>query len=169
MAQAFGTRVYVKKQLRLDLLSWQQREMLLLGTTAVNQVKLRLAKGQNANDVPAKPLGKRWAAIKRNMHLKPLRDLRGSGFAFGNALSRAKKRRKTGKRFVGHMLDEFKVRTVGQNFAKAGVSSYAASVKALGNNLREVWIALSPTNAGVVRERWKEQARAKFANLIKAA
>src|SRR5581483_12244142 len=98
-----GVRVYVKKQIVLDRLSYSQQDMLKLGTVAKVQIKNRVALGIGPTDGPAKPLSKKWAAIKRNMHLKPVRDLRGTGYAFGNALTRAAKRKKTGKRFIGQL------------------------------------------------------------------
>lgn len=148
---ARAVRVYFKKQLRLDRLTFPQQAMARIGFAGVTAIRQRLQAGLGPADLPAKPLTKRYKAYKLKRGLKPIRDLFGTGEAFGNQLTRATKRRKTGRRFVGHMLDNFTVRTVTENQARLGTSTFAARVKAWANQQREPWMVLSPRNRTAVR------------------
>ncbi len=60
-----SVRVYQKKQLRLDLLNFRQRQMYELGGTGVAAVKSRLAAAQGPADNAAKPLTKRSRSSRR--------------------------------------------------------------------------------------------------------
>ena len=144
MARAVS--IYWKKKVELGRLTIPQKSMAVIGFAAVREINARTAAGIGPTDGPAKPLSKKWAAIKRNMRLKPIRDLRGHGLAFGNQLTRAKKRKKTGKRFIGHMMDAFTPRTVRDNEVRLGMGPFAARVKAVRNQLREPWMILSTRN-----------------------
>jgi hypothetical protein len=59
-----SVRVYQKKQLRLDLLNFRQRQMYELGAAGVTAVKARLAAAQGPEDAAAKSLTKRYAIWK---------------------------------------------------------------------------------------------------------
>lgn len=141
-----AVKVYVKKRLELGRLTIPQKDMAVLGLAAVRVVKARIAKGQGPNDGPARPLSPRWAKIKRRLGLNPIRDLRGTGQANSKQFVTGKKARKAGIRFVGHMIDNFSLRTVTDNKFKAGLSQFAARKKGEGNQQREPWMVFSPSN-----------------------
>jgi hypothetical protein len=162
MARAIS--IYVKKQIRLDRLNFSQQSMAGLGMVGLKERKASIAAGHGPNDGPAKPLSKAWAAIKRRSRLQPIRDLRGTGLAFGNQLSRAKKRRKTGRRFIGHMIDNlgksFRVTDTG---VRIGFSTYAARIKARANEKIEPFLIWSPRN----RQAIYNKAISVFSELVK--
>lgn len=172
-----SVRVYFKKEIRLDRLSFQQQDMLKLGTVATAAVKNRVRAAQGPNDGPAKPLAVGYAKFKSRRGLKNRRDLWGTGFALSGQLTRAKKRPKVGKRFIGHMLDDLRVRTVTGDTVRIGLSQFAARAKGLANQLREPWLVLSPSNRAAVNNAWglifaekvKRLARVVSVSLGKAA
>jgi hypothetical protein len=59
--------LYVKKQLRLDRLTFPQLEMQRIGQFALDQVKQRLFSATALQDQPAKPLSKGYAIWKMRM------------------------------------------------------------------------------------------------------
>ena len=125
-----SVRVYQKKQLRLDLLNFRQRQMYDLGSAGVAAVKARLAAAQGPEDSPAKPLTKRYAIWKTRKGKGNRRNLW----------------------LTGEMLTNFTVRTVSESRAKATVSSRKARIKAWANQKREAWMVFSPKNKAAVVE-----------------
>jgi len=111
-------RVYVRKQLRLDRLNFKQRQMYELGGVGVAAVKERLAAARGPTDAPAKPLTKRYAIYKTRLGKGNRRNLR----------------------LTGDLLDNFQVRTVSENRAKATVSTRKNRIKAWVNQKREPWM-----------------------------
>jgi hypothetical protein len=109
MAQS--VRVYVKKQLRLDLLTFRQRDMYEIGNAGLEAVKARLAAAKGPEDAPAKPLKVPYARQKSRRFLGNRRTLR----------------------FTGKMLDNLKIRTVSETAAKAGLTSRKERTKGLAN------------------------------------
>ncbi|MEN6532175.1 MAG: hypothetical protein ABFD89_00835 [Bryobacteraceae bacterium] len=143
-----SVRIYVKKQVRLDRLSFDQTKMFKLGNVAVAAVKNRLSLAQGPNDTAAKPLTKRYAIWKTK---------RGKGNRRNLSLS-------------GDMLRNFQVRTVSENRARAYVTGRSTSksmwskakrprfvgvenkVKAWAMQKIEPWMVLSPKNRASVSE-----------------
>ncbi|MCC6395034.1 MAG: hypothetical protein IT167_30870 [Bryobacterales bacterium] len=123
-----SVRVYQKKQLRLDLLNFRQRQMYELGGTGVTEVKARLGAAQGPGDSAAKPLTKRYAIFKTRKGKGNRRNLT----------------------FTGDLLRNFQVRTVSENRAKASVSTRKDRIKAWANQKREEWMVFSPKNKAVV-------------------
>ena len=110
-------RVYVKKQLRLDLLSFSQRQMWALGNAGLDSIKGRVAKARGPEDTPAAPLkSKSWANIKKSMGLRPIRDLHGTGKAWPQKI-KGRRRKKWALQNVGHLMDQLAVRRVAENKA----------------------------------------------------
>jgi hypothetical protein len=145
-----GIQVYVKKQLRLDLLNIPQRMMAELGQVALDSVKQRVSEGRGPNDGPALPLGRGYASFKSRMGLKPIRDLRGTG---GAVLLKAGRRRKADKLSAkGHMLDNLTLRTVSDNHARAAFTTEAMLIKARANQRREPFMVFSPRDNAAVKE-----------------
>ena len=137
-------KVYAKKRVRFAELTFNQQEMLKLGTVAVSSLVNRARLGLNLADAPAKPLRQSYARVKRRLGLIPRRDLTGSGFwIFRKSETR---RSKSGKVFIGHMLDNLSVRTVSNNAARATLTSPRQRLKALANQRRELWLGFSPKN-----------------------
>jgi hypothetical protein len=127
-------RVYVKRQLRFDLLDFDRQQMYRLGVFGVAEVLDRVSKALGPEDQKAKPLVKSYAIRKSRFGLRNVRDLRGFG-GFG-----------------GHMLDNLKVRTVGLNDVRAGFSSKKMQDKARGNERRQPFMAFSPRNVQRIAE-----------------
>lgn len=123
-----SVRVYQKKQLRLDLLNFRQRQMYTLGGTGLAAVKARLAAAQGPGDSAAKPLTKRYAIFKTRKGKGNRRNLT----------------------FTGDLLRNFQVRTVSENRSKANVTTRKDRIKAWANQKRETWMVFSPKNKGVV-------------------
>ncbi len=95
-----SVRIYVKQQLRLDRLNFNQMQMFKLGNVGVAAVKNRLAAARGPTDGPAKPLSRLYA-------------IRKSRQGYGN---------KRNLRRTGQMLGNFGVRTVSDKRAVASVS-----------------------------------------------
>jgi hypothetical protein len=125
-----GVRIWFKRQLRVEHLSFRQRQMLTIGTVGVAAVKNRVTAALGPEDTPAKPLTKRYAIWKTK---------RGRG----------NRRNLT---FTGDMLRNFQVRTVSENRARAGLSTRKDRIKAWVNQKIEPWIVFSPKNKAAVVE-----------------
>jgi hypothetical protein len=139
-----SVRVYQKKQLRLDLLNFRQRQMYALGSIGVAAVKSRLAAAQGPEDSAAKPLTKRYAIFKTRKGMGNRRDLR----------------------LTGQMLANFTVRTVTDNRAKASLSTRKDRIKAWANQKREAWMVFSPKNKAAVAEAGGKMLRQLIPRLI---
>jgi hypothetical protein len=125
-----SVRVYQKRQLRLDLLNFRQRQMYQIGSVGVAAVKARLAAAQGPQDGPAKPLTKRYAIWKTRQGKGNRRNLT----------------------FSGDMLRNFQVRTVSENRAKANLSTRKDRLKARANQRIEPWMVFSAKNRSTVLE-----------------
>jgi hypothetical protein len=125
-----AARVFFKKQIRLDHLSFKQHEMFKIGNVGVATVKNRLAAALGPEDAPAKPLSKYYAIRKTRMGKGNRRNLM----------------------LTGDMLRNFQVRTVSEKFAKARNSTRVDRAKANITNRIEPWIAFSPKDEKTVRE-----------------
>ena len=123
-----SVRVYQKKQIRLDRLSFAQTQMFKVGNVGVAAVKNRLNAAQGSSDGPAKPLTKRYAIWKTKLGKGNRRNLT----------------------LTGDMLRNFQVRTVSENKAKASTSTRKDRVKAWITNKIEPWITFSPKNRAAV-------------------
>ena len=119
-----SVRVYFKKQIRLDRMSFRQQSMFKIGTVGVQSVKTRLAAAQGPGDSSAKPLTKRYAIQKTKMGKGNRRNLM----------------------LTGSMLANFQVRTVSENSAKASNSTRKDRLKAWINQKIEPWVVFSPKN-----------------------
>ena len=123
-----SVRVYQKKQIRLDRLSFALTQMFKVGNVGVAAVKNRLGAAQGPSDGPAKPLTKRYAIWKTKLGKGNRRNLT----------------------LTGDMLRNFQVRTVSENKAKASTSTRKDRVKAWITNKIEPWITFSPKNRTAV-------------------
>ena len=123
-------RVYQKKQIRLDRLSFRQTQMFKVGNVGVAAVKNRVAAAQGPTDSSAKPLTKRYAIWKTKIGKGNRRNLM----------------------LTGDMLRNFQVRTVSENRAKASNSTRKDRIKAWITSKIEPWIVFSPRNRTVVRD-----------------
>ena len=125
-----SARIYFKKQIRVDHLTFRQQSMLKIGTVGVAAVKNRLAAAQGPDDNPAKPLTKRYAITKSRLGLGNRRTLS----------------------FTGNMLRNFQVRTVTDNKARANNSYRKDRMKAWLNQKIQPWVVFSPKNITAVAE-----------------
>ena len=125
-----SVRIYQKKQIRLDRLSFRQTQMFKIGNVGVAAVKNRLSAAQGPTDSSAKPLTKRYAIQKTKLGKGNRRDLS----------------------FTGDMLRNFLVRTVSENKAKASNSTRKDRLKAWINQKIEPWVVFSPKNKVAVAE-----------------
>ena len=125
-----SVRVFYKKQIRIDHMTFRQQSMLKIGTVGVAAVKNRLAGAQGPTDSPAKPLTKRYAIQKTKLGRGNRRNLM----------------------MTGDMLRNFQVRTVSENRAKANNSTRKDRLKAWLNQKIEPWVVFSPKNKVAVAE-----------------
>ena len=125
-----SVRIYQKKQLIFNQLSFQHRDMVKVGTVGVAAMKNRLEAAHGPSDGPAKPLTKRYAIYKTRLGKGNRRNLR----------------------LTGRMLDNFMLRTVTENSAKASLTSRKERIKGWANQKIEPWVVLSPKNQAAVRE-----------------
>jgi len=139
-----SVRVYQKRQLRLDLLNFRQRQMYELGNAGVAAVKARLAAAQGPTDSAAKPLTKRYAIWKTRK-------------------GRGNRRNLT---LTGDLLRNFQVRTVSENRAKASLSTRKARIKAWVNQKREQWMVFSPRNREAVKNAAQQMLEAMKPRLV---
>jgi hypothetical protein len=122
-------RIFVKKQIRIDHLSLQQRQMFKLGTVGLASRKDEISRGLNARGGAAKPLTRRYAIYKGKVS-----KLGGRG------------RNVRDLRLTGNMLREWSVRTVSNTKAFAGWSTRKGRIKARANNALEEFVAWSSNN-----------------------
>src|SRR3990172_9376202 len=106
-----SVRIWQKKQLIFNQLSFVHRDMVKIGTVGVAAVKNRLAAVQGPEDGPAKPLTKRYAIYKTRLRKGNRRNLW----------------------LTGRMLNNLSLRTVTENSAKAGLTSRKERIKGLAN------------------------------------
>jgi hypothetical protein len=125
-----SVRIWQKRQIRINHLTFPQMTMFKVGTVGVASVKNRLAAAQGPNDTPAKPLTKRYAIRKTK-------------------LGRGNRRNLT---LTGDMLRNFLVRTVSENKAKASNTTRKDRIKAWANQRIEPWVVFSPKNRHAVLE-----------------
>ena len=137
-------RIYQKKQIRLDRLSFRQNQMFKIGNVGVAAVKNWLAASQGPTDSAAKPLTKQYAIWKTKQGKGNRRNLT----------------------LTGDMLRNFLVRTVSENKAKASVTGRGSAktttnkrgkavgaenkIKAWITNKIEPWIVFSAKNRTAV-------------------
>jgi hypothetical protein len=127
-------KIYVKRQIRLDRLSFQQRQMFKLGNVGLASRKFEIDKGLNANGGPAKPLTKSYA-IRKSRRTKG-----GQGVG----------RNRRDLRFTGDMLREWSVRTVSERQAVSTWTTLKNRQKARSNERIESFISWSRRNAADV-------------------
>ena len=125
-----SVRIYQKKQIRLDRLSFSQNQMFKIGSVGVAAVKNRLAAAQGPADSPAMPLSKRYAIKKTKLGKGNRRNLT----------------------FSGDMIRNLMVRTVSEKAAKAGLTTRKDRIKAWANQRIEQWLVFSPKNKAAVVE-----------------
>jgi hypothetical protein len=128
---AASIRIWEKKQLRLDKLTFKQREMVDIGSAGLLSVFQRLSKALGPKDSPAKPLGKGYAIFKTRKGKGNRRDLK----------------------LTGDMLRNLSLRTVSETSAKAALTSRKQKVKGWANTKREPWLLFSPANRKAVMGR----------------
>ena len=131
---AKSVRIWQRKQLRLDHLTFRQRDMVQVGAAGLLAVKQRLAAAKGPGDSPAKPLTKRYAIRKSKLRKGNLRDLW----------------------LTGKMLKNLTLRTVSENSSKAALTSRKERIKGLANTRVEPWVVFSPKNKIAVMEKAKQ-------------
>jgi hypothetical protein len=139
-----SVRVYQKKQIRLDRLSFRQTQMFKVGNVGVAAVKNRLAAAQGPSDSAAKPLTKRYAIWKTKIGKGNRRNLM----------------------LTGDMLRNFQVRTVSENKAKASNSTRKDRIKAWITSKIEPWITFSPRNRIAVLDAMNRVVQESKARLL---
>ena len=107
-----SARVFVKKQVRIDHLTFRQQAMFKIGTVGLASVKNRLAAAQGPTDGAAKPLTKRYAIWKNKQGKGNRRNLM----------------------LTGDMLRSFQIRTASENKSRAGFSGRSGST--IGSKVR---------------------------------
>ena len=129
-----SVRIWQRKQLRLDRLTFRQRDMVEIGAAGLLAVKKRLGAAQSPGDAPAKPLTKRYAIQKSKLRRGNRRDLW----------------------LTGRMLKNLTLRTVSEKSSKAALTSRKERIKGLANTRIEPWLVFSPENRQAVIEKAKQ-------------
>jgi hypothetical protein len=118
-------RIKTRGRIRLTGTTFRQFHMLQVGKAALESFKKRVTAGRTPQDLPAKPLTKRYAIRKSKMlRAKAVRDLR----------------------LTGAMLDNLTVRSASDNRVTAALTSRKARIKALANERIQHWMAFSPSD-----------------------
>ena len=125
---AKSVRIWFKKTVQVDHLSFKQRDVLRIGSAGLLDLKRRVASGLNTEDQPAKPLSKRYAIRKSRLRRGNKRDLFLSG----------------------RMLSNLTIRSVSDKRVTARLTSAKERLKAAVNQRRERWLAFSPANTRAV-------------------
>jgi hypothetical protein len=126
-----AVRIWVKKKLTLEPLTFLQRDMVKIGSAGLLSVFQRISQHKGPMDAPAMPLKKGYAIWKSRKGKGRFRDLK----------------------FSGDMLRNLTLRTVSENSARAGLTSRKERIKGLANAKREVWCVYSPANKQIVIQR----------------
>jgi len=126
-----NVRVYVKKQISIAHLSFNQTQMLKLGTVGLATVKNRVQAVKDGNDAQSPPLTTKYARRKSRVTRRAaVRDLT----------------------YSGKMLNNLQVRTVSDQVAYASLSTRADRKKALFHTeffrqrTGSGWLVFSPTS-----------------------
>ena len=145
--------IYVKKKLQLGNLNFKQIQMLAIGNAGLKTIKGRTKKALDAEDKPAKLKSKSWAKIKSRHGLRSVKDLRGTGQMYTDAIAKYRGReakRKNKLKNVGHLMDQILVRKVSENRAYIVEPSTAPGrMKARGN---AEMLMLSPTDQRAIKD-----------------
>jgi len=123
-------RIWQKKKLHLEPLTFKQRDMVRIGSAGLLSVFQRISEHKGPMDAPAKPLTKNYAKFKSRRHKGRFRDLK----------------------FTGDMLRNLTLRTISDNSARAGLTSRKERIKGETNRQREIWLVFSPANKAVVMD-----------------
>jgi hypothetical protein len=152
-----SVRIWQKKQLRLDTLTFKQRDMVTIGSAGLLTVFKRLASAQGPNDGPAMPLKKRYAMYKSRMRKGNRRNL----FFTGQMLGSLKLRTVTDNR--AYSAPDAKMRTENREARKRAKKGGGAMPKrftnrdvGLANQKREPWLVFSPINRQAVIAKARE-------------
>ncbi|MBN1567930.1 MAG: hypothetical protein JXA73_08775 [Acidobacteria bacterium] len=163
---ARAVNIYVKKQLRLDLLNVPQRAMYDIGNAALGAIRRRVARAYDADDRPAEPLKSRsWKHIKKHKGLKPVRDLHGTGMMWPENYKGGK--RKPRLKFVGHLMDQIAVRRVSDN--QAFITEPSTRAGRLKARRHKAMLLFSPSDRAIIMRYAKVILSRITAKLIRAA
>ena len=158
MAQS--VRIWVKKQLRLDMLTFKQREMVQVGSAGLLSVFKRLSEAKGPTDAPAKPLSTGFWRTHR--------DGTKTWINKGYAMQKARKRRGRFRdlKFTGDMLRNLSLRTVSDNSARAGLTSKKQRDKGWANMKIEPWLVFSPKNKQAVIEKFQLVLKERIKRMV---
>ncbi len=140
-------KIWYRRKLRLDHLTFEQKQMVEIGSAALLDVKRRLSQAKGPTDGPAKPLTKRYAIYKSKLRRGNRRNLF----------------------LTGDMLKNLTLRTVSENFARAGLTSDKQRVKGWSNMKKEIWLVFSPANVAAATRKAREVFDHMVEILVKAA
>jgi hypothetical protein len=138
-------RIWAKKKLNLDPLTFRQRDMVRIGSAGLLSVFKRISAHQGPGDAPAKPLTKRYAIWKSRQHKGRFRDLK----------------------VTGDMLRNLTLRTVTDNAAYAALTSRKERIKGLANTKLEPWLVFSPANRRAIIDVAKRVFSEAVARMVK--
>ena len=157
--------VYVKRKLRLDMLSVPQRQMYDLGVVGLDAMKRRTANAYGIDDRPAAPLKPKWKNIKKYKGLKTVRDLRGTGMMWPE--NRKAGKRKARLKFVGHLMDQLLVRRVGDNEVHIPEPGSRYGRMKARNKRNRAMLGFSPADRQIIMRRFRGVIRSMAQKLIR--
>lgn len=144
-----NVKIWVKKQLRLEPLTFKQRDMVDIGSAGLLSVFKRLALAQGPNDSAAKPLSPYYARYKSRMRKGNRRNL----FLTGQLLESLKLRTVSDNR--AYAAPDARQRSESRLKRKANKSIAPVTNKMVGNSnqRREPWLVFSPINKKAVMDK----------------
>jgi len=158
-----SVRIWQKKQLRLDALTFRQRDMVQIGSAGLLSVFGRIRAGKGPMDSPAKPLKKNYAIQKTRKGKGNIRNL----FLTGQMLASLKLRTVSDRRAYASVgADQ---RTESKALRKKDKSLRKLTNKDVAwiNQKREPWLLFSPINKQAVMAKAREVLAAAKARMIK--
>jgi hypothetical protein len=147
-----SVRIWKKGSLNLGDITFQQREMVEVGSTGLLSVFKRVIQAQGPNDGPAKPLTKRYAIYKSKLGRGNRRNL----FLTGQLLGSLKLRTVTENRAYAAPDARMRVENRAARKKNKSIARFTNRDVGMANMKREPWLVFSPNNISVIMAKAKE-------------
>jgi hypothetical protein len=147
-----SVRIWKKGSLNLGDISFQQREMVEIGSTGLLSVFKRVTQAQGPNDGPAKPLSKRYAMYKSRLGKGNRRNL----ILTGQLLGSLKLRTVTENRAYSAPDARMRVENRAARKKNKAIPRFTNRDVGMANMKREPWLVFSPSNVSAVFAKAKE-------------
>lgn len=147
-----SVRIWHKKQLRLEPLTFHQRDMVTIGSAGLLSVFKRIKGAKGPTDGPAKPLTKKYAIRKTRQGKRNIRDLWNTGQMLGSL----KLRTVTDSRAYASVGADMRRENRALRKKDKSVRKLTNKDVAWANQKREPWLLFSPINKQAVMKKARE-------------